>query len=75
MTSGVVMFALNGQALDKENNKVYVDYVKMALANAINIKKYMVNNSVSTPAAIALIGNSSVSVARLFSNNCLACIK
>lgn len=47
MTSGVVMFALNGQALDKENNKVYVDYVKMALANAINIKKYMVNNSVA----------------------------
>ncbi len=41
------MFALNGQATDKDNNKFTIDYVKMAIANAINIKKHMRNNAVA----------------------------
>jgi len=47
MTNGIIMFALNGQAKDKDNNTFTVDYIKMAIANAINIKKYMQNNSVA----------------------------
>ena len=41
MTNGVLMFALNGQAFDSNKNKIDIDYVKMASANAKNIKKYM----------------------------------
>ena len=41
MTNGVLMFALNGQAYDSDRNKITIDYVDMAIANAKNIKKYM----------------------------------
>ena len=47
MTNGVLMFALNGQAYDSDRNKTTIDYVKMAVANAKNIKKYMKNNAVA----------------------------
>jgi len=47
MTNGVLMFALNGQAFDSNKNKIDIDYVKMASANAKNIKKYMENNTVA----------------------------
>ena len=47
MTNGVLMFALNGQAFDSNKNKIDIDYVKMASANAKNIKKYMKNNTVA----------------------------
>lgn len=47
MTNGVLMFALNGQALDSNKNKIKIDYVTMAIANAKNIKKHMKNNLVA----------------------------
>tara|TARA_S200002703_G_scaffold1165_1_gene1977 strand:- start:1586 stop:2473 length:888 start_codon:yes stop_codon:yes gene_type:complete len=47
MTNGIIMFALNGQALDKNNNKIKIDYVKMALANAVSIQRHMTNNKVA----------------------------
>jgi Na+-transporting NADH:ubiquinone oxidoreductase subunit NqrC len=47
MTNGVLMFALNGQAYDSDRNKIIIDYVKMAVANAKNIKQYMKNNAVA----------------------------
>tara|TARA_S200002703_G_scaffold61943_1_gene53834 strand:- start:1678 stop:2568 length:891 start_codon:yes stop_codon:yes gene_type:complete len=47
MTNGILMFALNGQAVDSDKNKINIDYVRMAIANAKNIKKYMKHNSVA----------------------------
>ena len=41
------MFAYNGQAHDFDKNKLNIDYIKMACANAKNIKKYMQNNNVA----------------------------
>jgi len=47
MSNGVVMFGLNGTArIISNKSNLYIDYVKMAVANAILIKKYMKNNSV-----------------------------
>ena len=42
-----MMFAYNGQAHDFEKNKMNIDYIQMACANAKNIKKYMQNNNVA----------------------------
>ena len=47
MTKGVLMFALNGQAKNSLAESVKVDYVKMAVANAKNISRYMQNNNVA----------------------------
>jgi len=47
MTKGVLMFALNGQAKNSLAESVTVDYVKMAVANAKNISRYMQNNNVA----------------------------
>lgn len=47
MTNGILMFALNGQAVDSDRNKFNIDYVRMAIANAKNIKEYMKHNSVA----------------------------
>ena len=47
MSNGVVMFGLNGTArIISNKSNLYIDYIKMAVANAILIKKYMKNNSV-----------------------------
>jgi len=47
MTNGVLMFALNGQAFDSDKNKIKIDYVTMAIANAKNVKRFMKNNLVA----------------------------
>ena len=47
MNNGVIMFAHNGQATYSNKTQIEIDYVQMAVANAINIKKYMDNNSVA----------------------------
>tara|TARA_B100000242_G_scaffold280734_1_gene240371 strand:- start:37 stop:924 length:888 start_codon:yes stop_codon:yes gene_type:complete len=47
MNKGIMMFAYNGQAHDFEKNKMNIDYIQMACANAKNIKKYMQNNNVA----------------------------
>tara|TARA_Y100001938_G_C8042486_1_gene406933 strand:+ start:378 stop:1265 length:888 start_codon:yes stop_codon:yes gene_type:complete len=47
MNKGIMMFAYNGQAHDFEKNKMNIDYIQMACANAKNIKKYMKNNNVA----------------------------
>ena len=47
MTKGILMFALNGQAKNSLAESVEVDYVKMAVANAKNITRYMQNNNVA----------------------------
>ena len=47
MANGIIMFALNGQALDKNNKKMQIDYVKMAMANAVNIQKHMAHNKIA----------------------------
>ena len=47
MTKGIVMFAYNGEAHDFDKNKMNIDYIQMACANAKNIKKYMKNNNVA----------------------------
>ena len=41
------MFAYNGEAHDAPGNSYKIDYVKMAVANAKNIKKNMQNNNVA----------------------------
>jgi|TARA_Y100000310_G_scaffold324182_1_gene385721 hypothetical protein len=46
MNNGIIMFALNGVAQKSNKDEIYIDYVKMAIANAILIKRYMKNNSV-----------------------------
>jgi len=47
MSNGIVMFGLNGTARKTSSkSNLYIDYVKMAVANAILIKKYMKNNSI-----------------------------
>ena len=47
MSKGIMMFAYNGEAHDAPGNIYSIDYVKMAVANAKSIKKYMHNHSVA----------------------------
>jgi len=47
MNKGIMMFAYNGKAHDFDKNKMDIDYIQMACANAKNIKKYMQNNNVA----------------------------
>jgi hypothetical protein len=47
MSKGIMMFAYNGEAHDAPGNTYSIDYVKMAVANAKSIKKYMHNHSVA----------------------------
>ena len=47
------MFAYNGEAHDAPGNTYSIDYVKMAVANAKSIKKYMHNHSVALVTAVS----------------------
>ena len=46
MSNGIIMFALNGVAHRSNKEPLHIDYVKMAVANSILIKRHMKNNSV-----------------------------
>ena len=46
MSNGILMFAFNSVAHTSDNSPVEIDYIKMAIANSILIKRHMKNNQV-----------------------------